>query len=432
MTKLLLETIYEYSKSCQRREQLLISSPPASPALLFTAAICWLFLCCSSVALAKSEQSKLDNRFPLNPLERKTPDLLLPPSAKNRPLTLLERQKLETALDELDAQAQARLNAGDGVAASDFWNRELRLRQALGPMEEVQALARVGAIAWSANQPKELQIITQRLETIQQQANVQRIGNLALWQALGQAYQQVRSPQQAIQVYQRILDIERRQQQNISVQTETLKTIAELHLSWFEYNQAAATYKELLGLARKQGDHVSQETDLQQLAYIYEQSNQPQQAVAVKQQLAEFYLNEKDLSQLPRLKLGVASDYAANGQVEAAFQNYKEAYTSAWSLQQYYLAAEALQKLIALYRSRGQTNAALETSQILLQADERSGDYYGKMNAYDQIGQIYQQLKKYPEAKTAFQSGLELAKQLQYQERYFTQQIEQVNQQIPK
>jgi tetratricopeptide (TPR) repeat protein len=344
----------------------------------------------------------------------------------------LERQKLETALDELDAQAQARLNAGDGVAASDFWNRELQLRRALGPMEEVQALARVGAIAWSANQPQELQIIIQRLETLQQQANVQQVDDLAIWQALGQAYQQVRSPQQAIQVYQRILDIERRQQQSITVQAETLKTIAELQLSWFEYDQAAATYEELLGLARKQGDQLNQETDLQQLAYIYEQANQPQKAAAVKQQLGEFYLNEKDLAQLPRLKLGLASDYAANGQVEAAFRNYQEAYASAWSLQQYYLAAEALQKLIALYRARGQTNAALETSQILLQADDLSGDYYGKMNAYDQIGQIYWQLGNYPQAKAAFQNGLELAKQLQYQEKYFTQQIKQVSQRISR
>ncbi|MBV8886551.1 MAG: hypothetical protein JO235_21500 [Chroococcidiopsidaceae cyanobacterium CP_BM_RX_35] len=398
-----------------------------------TAAMFWLLLCCSTVALAQNGSSKSEP-FPLNPLERHTPDILLPNSKekKNLPLTPVERQKLEADLDNLDAYAQARLNAGDSIAAFDFWNRELRLRQALGPMAEVQALSRVGAIAWSNNQAKEVQIITQRLQVIQQQASVQPVDNPELWQELGQAYQQLRVPQQALQVYQRILDIERRQQQDITTQSETLKIIAELHLEWFEYPQAATVYEELLGLARKQGDRVNEESYLQQLAYIYEQANQPQKAIAAKQQLAEFYLNEKDLTQLPRLKLGIASDYASRGQVEAAFQSYREAYASAWSLQQYYLAAEALQKLIALYRSRGQTKAALETSQILLQADANSSDYYGMMNAYDQIGQIYAQIGNYPKAKTAYQDGLKLAQQLQYQERYFTQQIEQVSQKLPK
>ena len=51
------------------------------------------------------------------------------------------------------------------------------------------------------------------------------------------------------------------------------------------------------------------------------------------------------------------------------------------------------------------------------------------MNAYDQMGQIYLEQKKYTQALAAFQQGLELAKSLQYQENYFTSQIEKVNQQ---
>jgi tetratricopeptide (TPR) repeat protein len=399
-----------------------------------TATIFWLLLCCSTVVLAKNGQSK-SKEFPLNPLERYIPDILLPNSSKkhpNPPLTPGERQQLETALDNLDAYAQARLKAGDSVAASDFWNRELRLRQALGPVAEVQALSRVGAIAWSNNQVKEVQVITQRLKVIQQQATAQSVDNVELWQELAQAYQQVRAPEQALQVTERILDIQRRQHAALATQVETLKSIAQLHLDWFQYPQAAAVYNELLNIDREQSDRVSEESDLQQLAYIYEQANQPQQAVAVKQQLAEFYLNEKYLSQLPRLKLGIASDYASLGKTDLAFQTYREAYASAWSLQQYSLAAEALQKLIVLYRSRGQTNAALKASQILLQADDRAGDYYGMMNAYDQIGQIYTQVGNYPKAKTAFQSGLKLAQQLQYQERYFTQKVEQVSRLVAK
>jgi len=400
------------------------------PGVAITTAAFWLFLCCSSIALA-SKQSK-PNEFPFNPLERNIPDLLLPQSLKKQPLSALERRNLEAALDELDAQAQARWNAGDSIAAFDIWNRELRLRQALAPLAEVEALERIGAIAWSQGKSKEVQFVTQRLQTIQQQINTQPGDHLALLQALGEAFQQLRSPQHAVQVYQQILAIQQQQKQDVAFQEQTLNTIAELHLSWFDYSSAAATYQKLLSLARKQGDRISEETYLKQLAYIYEQANQPALAVEIEQQLAEFYLNEQDIKQLPTLRLQIASNYAALGQLEKAFQNYKEAYASAWSLQQYYLAAEALQKLIALYRSQGQTKAALEASQILLQADERANDDYGIMNAYDQIGQIYLQLGEYPEAKAAFQNGLEIAKQLQYQEKYFTQQIAQASQRISK
>ena len=54
------------------------------------------------------------------------------------------------------------------------------------------------------------------------------------------------------------------------------------------------------------------------------------------------------------------------------------------------------------------------------------------MTTYDQIGQIYLERTNYSEALAAFQKGLELAKQLNYQEDYFTKQVEQANQQLHK
>lgn len=385
-----------------------------------------LCICCSSIALADSKKPKPDE-FPVSPLEITTPDPLLPGPVQAQPLNPLERRDLTLALDELTQQAAAQLQAGNTVRAFEIWNRELRLRRALGSLSEVEALGRVGAIAWSENQSKEVQLITQRLQAIQQQPSQPPV-DLKLLGSLGQAYQQVRSPKQALEVYDQIL----KAQQDPVAKEATLKTIAELHVSWFDYPKAATTYEELLGLARAKGERASELTYLQQLAYIYNQASQPQQAVTVKQQLAEFYLNEKDFAQVPALRLAIASDYESLGQLEEAFRNYQEAYASAWSLQQYYRAGDALRKLVALYRSQGQINEAMEASQILLEADQRASNDYGRMNTYDQIGQIYLKRGEYPEALAAFQNGLELAQQLKYQETYFAQQIRQVNQQIPK
>ena len=128
------------------------------------------------------------------------------------------------------------------------------------------------------------------------------------------------------------------------------------------------------------------------------------------------------------MRLAIAKDYLALGQIQTAFENFQQAYTSAWSLQQYSLAGDALRQLIALYRSQNQIDAALQTSQILLQAEQFASDFYGMMTAYDQIGQIYLNLGDKSEALAAFQKGLELAQQLNYQETYFAGQIQQINQ----
>ena len=393
-----------------------------------TATFCFL---CSSLTLAASKKPKQPNKFPPNPLEITTPDPLIPPSPANVPLTPEESQKLEAALDQLNQQATSQLQAGNKVTAFDIWNRELRLRRFLGPLKEVQALSRVGAIAWRDNERKEVQYITERLLAIQKQAQSKNSADLQLLQALGQAYQQVRSPQLALAVYNQIFAAVRISG-DAAAQVETLETIGTVNLSWFDYPAAAATYEQLLKFADSHGDRLSEMKYLQQLAYIYEQAKQPQQSLNVRNKLAEIYQKENNLTQLPALKLAIASDYETLAKqnpslLQEAFKNYQQAYTTAWQLEQYVRAGEALQKLIALYRSQRQIEAALQTSQILVQTQEQAGDFYALMNAYDQIGQMQLERKDYPQALFAFHKGLEFAQQLKYNETYFTQQLQKAS-----
>ncbi|MEH2445973.1 MAG: hypothetical protein V7K18_09360 [Nostoc sp.] len=389
----------------------------------------------SSLTLADSKKPKPPDKFPPSPLEITTPDPLLPRLPKNKqPLTLEEQQNLEPALDALDQEAAAKLQAGDQVAAFEIWNRELRLRRFLGSSLEVQALSRVGAIAWKQNDSQEVQYITQRLQAIQKQVQSQKkIAqiDLELWRSLGQAYQNVRSPQFALEAYDQVLLVVR-QQRNTTALVEILKTIGEVNLSWFDYRKAAPIYEELLSLATSVGDRVNELTYLQRLAEIYEQTNQPQQSLNVLNKLAEIYVNENNLTEIPELKLAIASNYESLAKKDPnllleAFKNYQEAYTTAWQLQEYVRAGEALQKLIALYRSQGQTDEALQVSEILVQIQAKAANFYGLMQAYDQIGQLYLERKEFPQAVTAFQKGLELAHQLKHQEAYFTGQIEKIS-----
>ncbi|MDJ0676627.1 MAG: tetratricopeptide repeat protein [Calothrix sp. MO_167.B42] len=390
---------------------------------------------CSSPTLAAKKKPEPPDKFPPNPLEITTPDPLLPRSPETKkPLTALEKQQLEPALDKLNQEAAAKLRAGDKVGAFDTWNRELRLRRYLGTLPEITALSRVGAIAYNQNNSQQVIYITQRLQEIQKPLQEQTQPDLEILQALGQAYQQVRSPQLSLTAYEQILAMVR-QKNDTAKEVETLTTIGELHFSWFDYPQAAATYEELLALANSGKNPNSQITYLQKLAYIYTQAKEFQKSINIKNQLVEIYRQNNNLQLIPGLKLAIASEYESlvkeNPElIQEAFKNYQESYTTAWQLQQYARAGEALRKLIALYRSSGQIEDALQTSQILVQTEKLAANFYGLMNAYDQIGQIYVERKEYAKALTAFQTGLKFAQQLKHDENYFNQQIQKVSELI--
>jgi tetratricopeptide (TPR) repeat protein len=371
-----------------------------------------------SVILAQTPQP--------NPLESPTRDPLLPPI--DRPLSPLETLKLKEELDGLNALANAQFQAGNIDEAFAIWYRELRLRRILGRLEEVPALGRVGEVAWNKDRTADLLIITQRLRAIHQQAEVEAPLDPALLNALAQAYLQVQSIDPALDIHQKIL-VNARKTNDINAQETTLQMIGQLQLARFDYSQAAATFEELLLLARSQLNTYNEGLYLQKLAEIYHQSLQPENALRIKEQLVNHYLANQKIQALPVLKISIGDDYAAIKQPEKASQNYQEAFSLAWALQQLGAAGEALTKLGDLYLAYNQSDYALKIYQELLKVEQQSYNYYGLMNTYDRMGKIYQEQKHYSQALFVFQKALEIAKSLSYQESYFLTQIEEVNKQ---
>ena len=399
---------------------------------IITTIIVWHLCIFSTLA----QEKKIENmdKFPPNPLEMILPDPLLPNLPDKRQLTLTELQKLRTDLNGLNQEAQVTLQGGYRKKAFEVWNRELRLRRYLGTLAEIEALSRVGEIAWNQNERDEVRYISQRLQVIQKEIGQQKSADLQLWQLLGKAYQKIRLPKLGISAYEQVLTVVK-QQQDSSGEIETLKNIGELYLSWFDYDQAANTYQKLLNLAVNQGDKTNELGYLQQLAYIYGRGKQPQAAIDILNKLVLLYTRDQNLGEIPALKLAIAANYEYLAQEnptlkQQAFDNYQAAYTTAWQLEQYARAGEALEKLVAFYRSQKQVDAALQTGAILLETQTLAHNFYGLMSAYDQIGNLYIERREYNQALTAFQKGLAIAQQLKHQESYFNQQIEKLKTEI--
>jgi tetratricopeptide (TPR) repeat protein len=379
----------------------------------------------------------------LNPLEPQ-PDPLVPEDVINRPLSPQEKDVLRAALDELQRQAEAKLQAGDLPGALELWNRELRLRRYLSPKEEVTSLQQVGEVAWRENQATELRFITLRLQQIEQEATAppkqtaqseqaappeqaaQSIDYDLLLQ-IAQAYQTVRARDPAVALYGKLLD-RAKQQQNVAQQQQILTALADLHLSWFDYTNAANTYQEILTLARSTGNQANEITALQQLGSIYQQNNQPEQAIDAEKQLVEIYQKQQNFVPIPALKLALGDNYRLLNRLDLAATSYQEAFATARSVQQYAYAEDALQKLAELYQAANRPDDALVVYQLLLDVNRQSYNTFGMMNTYDQLGQLYKARGNSSQALTAFRQGLQLAQQLKYRVDYFNSQIQQVGQ----
>lgn len=412
----------------------------------------FLWLCAGSIASAQTNPPALD-QFSPNPLEITTPDPLAP---ANESLSSTQRDELTAALEELNLEAAAKLEAGDGAGAFEIWFRELRLRRYLGPAAEIAALSRVGSVAWSNGKNLELQLITKRLQAIQKEVKSQVPLNTELLPAFAAAFQQVRAKGPTVEVYQEILE-KARQNQDILAEGQILKAIGLIHINWLSYDKAAPVYEELATLIQENRDlfaansavqnsavvagngappqPVTPPTEvdtLRQLAYVYQQSKQPLKAIAAREKLASVYLNLQNPSAIPPLKIAIASDYQTIGQINLAAQYYQEAYNLAVPIQQYAQASEALDKLALLYRSQKQWEPTLRIYQMQLLLEERAYNFYGLMNTYDNIGQVYQEMKAYDKALESYQKGLDVAKRLGHRQEYFAKKIQKVNKQLQR
>jgi tetratricopeptide (TPR) repeat protein len=347
----------------------------------------------------------------------------------NRPLTPLERRQLGESLDAMNSQAQALLNQGKETEAFNIWYEELRLRRYLGLLSETEALGRVGAVAWNRTRTEDVRIITQRLREIQQQAEIENTLQGELLNALATSYEQLHSLDNILSMYQKLLETARAIG-DLTTQESLLSKIGQVYLSRFDYSQAAPVYEELLKMAQGRGDSLQEGIYLQKLAQIYSEALQPQNAVKIKESLVDNYLKTQKVKAIPDLKILIGIDYEALKELEKASQNYQEAYSLAWALQQYGISGEALKKLGELYQKNQQEDYALQIFQELIKVEQKGYNYYGLMNTYDKIGNIYTNKKNYSEAMSAFQKGLELARSIGHQENYFINKINQTNQQI--
>lgn len=359
-----------------------------------------------------------------NPLENNIADPLFP--EKNRPLSETEIESIEATVVQLQQEGENLYQQGEIDRAFQIWYRELRLKQRLSKTSEIEALTRIGSIAWQENRKEDLKNIERRLTKIELESGEELGQNIDLLNILGTAYRQIRLIDRAITIYQTIIAYSR-DKQEVNTEKNALETTSQLYLAKFDYPNAIKTDEELLNIARSQNDIVNEEIYLIKLIDSYSQISQPEKSLSIKEKLLERYRQSQQNELIPKLQIAIADDNRLLDRLKESDRNYREAFNLAWTLQQYAIAAEALNKLSDLYYVYNEKESALQIYEELLKVEGKTSNYYGSIDTYDRIGKIHLGLKNYTSALAAFDQGLQLAKIIKYREEYFIERIKEID-----
>ena len=387
-----------------------------------TAALAALLLTGSPAVYAQRLNPTELTEFLSNPLTDDPRDPALPQPEVDRVLSPLELYQLEQNLDGLNARAQALLAAEEGDEAFELWLREVRLRRVLGREDELQALERVVPLAWNNQRATTIQLLTQRLRVIWNNAAARSELDEAALERLLALFITLRDEDAVVTITQALADQAAAQGDGVT-QRQRLAELGEAYLAWFEFEKAAAVYEPLVADAARREHPTQERVLLEALIYSYQQDERYELAIPLQERLLELYrtalLSE---SEVP-LEIAIARNYRAIENYPRAVEYYQLAYRTAQQLEQYGYSSEVLQDLGALYRDLGQPRDAITMYNLLVRVEQQSYNHYGILLAYDQLGQIYVDLEEPDNALVAFQAGLAFAEALDYRQDYFQAQI---------
>jgi tetratricopeptide (TPR) repeat protein len=381
----------------------------------------WTILAILLMAPVLSSKSTLAEP---TPLKLNANDPLLPPMLDGK-LTPFRERLLRESCEKLNQQAQILLNKAQADKAFTLWYRELNLRHYLGIKEEIESLGRVGKIAWDNNRPNDIKIITKKLQSIQADLENNKQINLQTLDLLFNAFQNVHSLDDLLLVQQRKLDLV---EKDSLAQEADLEATAKIYLAKFDFPEAAKIYEILLKKVQSRSDSVKEAEYLQKLTEIYDQQSQPTSSIVNKERLAIIYGQKQQFNLLVSLLISIGNDYRSLKDYPRAVENYQKAFNLAWSLKYLGFAEEALGNIADLYAQNKQFDYALSAYRSLIVIQKKSYNYYGLMQSYDKMGDIYFANQNYNLALDCYKNSLKFAQSLKYQTDVLIKKIQKTQQ----
>ncbi|MEO1069402.1 MAG: hypothetical protein AAFW95_09830, partial [Cyanobacteria bacterium J06638_6] len=372
---------------------------------------------------AQGQVLRPEIRFPFlaDPLQDDPLDPLLPNPVVERPLSPLEQYALEQDLDQLALETAALDATGEAEQAQLAWRREIRLRRLLGIEQELAAIDRVGQVLRDRNATQDLQLYAVRMDEIRAELSLPE--DRERLETMADTYVVLGAVDSAAEIYRDLAD-QAATSGDDDDQRQQLEILATLYADWFEFIPAAETYGELVGLAQASSDRDGELRYLEQQANNLEQAQDLAGAIALRQQLLSLYQTDPALwPQIAPLQYQVAGNYRALGDLDTAARQYQTTYTNAIEQEQLAVAAVAITDLADIYKGFNRWEDVGYLYEQLLLVEQQAHNAFGMMAAYDQLGQVHEQLGVTSSALAAYREGLVLARVLGTRQTYFETQI---------
>jgi tetratricopeptide (TPR) repeat protein len=373
------------------------------------------------------------DEFLSSPLDDEPLDPLLPQPPVRRPLSPLEQYQLEQDLNELALLAEA-IALGDVVPVepgpdgalpdpNDIWMREVRLRRLLGIEPELQAIRRVAQWMRDRTATQELQLLSARLREIQQDLDPAIIADQDRLLELAEIYAILGEVDAAAVIHRALANQALATNNEAEFQTQ-LETLANLQSAWFYFDDAAATYDELLELAQRQPDRENEIRYLRAQSHNLEQARQLAAAITAQAKLLDIYTQaEAFWPMVPPLQHDIAENYLALSNLTEASRYFRSAYTNALTQLQFNVAADSIRSLVEVYAALERWDDVRYLYEQLILVERQANNAFGLMEAFDALGQLYEQLGDPTAALAAYREGLVMARTLNHREDYFEAQV---------
>lgn len=375
------------------------------------------------IAQAQPLRPELRDPSLADPLLDTPRDPLLPTPPVPRPLSPLELVELGQALDQLRQEADALSAAGENAAAIPLWLREVRLRRLLGVDAELRAMDRLAPRLRDRSATEQLQLLALRLEVIQAELDLDTPADQARLPRVADTYVQLGQVQGAIPIYRQLADQAQAAGDLAGYQTQ-LETLARLQARQFAFAPAATAYGELVDLAQQQGQTDAEIRYLKAQIHNLEQGQTWPAVLETQQRLLALYTSDREQWPLiPPLQHQMGQAYRARGDLDTASRSYQAAYINAIDQGQFNVAAAAIRELADLYKTLARWADVRYLYEQLILVEQQAYSAYGVMDAFDQLGQVYEVTNDPAAAIAAYQEALVLARHLNHRQAYFEQQI---------
>ena len=226
-------------------------------------------------------------------------------------------------------------------------------------------------------------------------------------QHIGFVYQEQRQWQQALDAYQRALELQEQHGQQHQLGS-THHQIGMVHQEQQQWQQALDAYELALKLYEQHGQQHQLGSTHHQIGMVYQEQQQWQQALDAYQRALKLQDQHRQQHESGNTyhQIGIAF------QLQQQWQQALDAYQRALALQEQHGQRHEMgvtyQQIGRVYEEQQQWREALEAYQSALALKEQHGQQHKLGDTYHHIGIVYQQQQHWQQALDAYQRALEL------------------------